>query len=307
MASIRARCLNGLMRLTVRRHVAKGVTHERMREDAARNDRRAAGSMEDCAVEELSGTPVPISKIAAPGCREDRAILYFHGGGFCIHMPKTYQRHAARISSTTRAPVYLVDYRLAPEHPVATCFDDAYAAYEWLLDQGVAGPSIIIAGDSAGGGLTLGTGQYARDNNLPPPAGLLMLSPGVDATFGTASMRANDGKDPMFTREGIAQLRDITLGAGEDPTDVKLSPARGSLGGLPPMRFDVGSTELLLDDSREAAEKARAQGSVAVIREWPAMAHVFQIVPWVPETRQWLAEAGGFMHLCWEQPVSRQS
>jgi len=307
MTSIRARCLNGLMRLTVRRRVAKGVTHTRMREDAARNDRRAAGSMGDCTLEELSGTPVPISKIAAPDCREDRAILYFHGGGFCIHLPNTYQRHAARISKSTNAPVYLVDYRLAPEHPVATCFDDAYASYEWLLDQGVAASSIIISGDSAGGGLTLGTCQHARDSGLPLPAGLLLISPGVDATFDTASMRENDGKDPMFTFDGITQLRDITLGADEDPADSKLSPARGSLADLPPMRFDVGNTELLLDDSRNAAEKARTEDSVAVLREWPAMAHVFQIVPWLPETRQWLAEAGGFMQLCWEQAISPQS
>ena len=307
MTSIRARCLNGLMRLTVRRQVAKGVTHERMREDAARNDRRAVGSMEDCAVEELSGTPVPISKIAAPGCREDRAILYFHGGGFCIHLPETYQRHAARISKATNAPVYLVDYRLAPEHLVATCFDDAYAAYQWLLDQDIASSSIIIAGDSAGGGLTLGTCQHARDNCLPLPAGLLLISPGVDATFDKASMRENNGRDPMFTYEGITQLRDITLGPGEDPTDTKLSPARGSLASLPPMRFDVGSTELLLDDSRLAARKAQEQGSVAILREWPSMAHVFQIAAWLPETKQWLAEIGGFAGLCWDQAISPQS
>jgi len=306
MASIRARCLNGLMRATVRRSISRGVTHEIMRKDAARNDQRAAGSMEECTLEELTGTPVPIARIAAPGCRDDRAILYFHGGGFCIHMPNNYQRHAARISKVTRSPVYLVDYRLAPEHPVATCFDDAYAAYQWLLDQGVAGSSIIIAGDSAGGSLTLGTCQRARDNGLPLPAGMLMIAPGLDATFDTPSMRENDGKDSMFTYKGILHLRDITLADDEDPADSRLSPSLGSLADLPPMRFDVSNTELLRDDSRNAAEKARAQGSVAVLREWPSMAHVFQIAPWVPETRHWLAEAGGFMQLCWEQAVSRQ-
>ena len=307
MASIRARCLNGLMRLTIRRRVAKGVTHTQMRADAARNDRRAGGSMGNCTLEDLQDTPVPISRIAAPGCREDRAILYLHGGGFCIHMPKSYQRHAARISEHTNAPVYLVDYRLAPEHPVATCFDDAYAAYEWLLEQDIAASSIIIAGDSAGGGLTLGTCQYARDKGLPLPAGLLMLSPGVDATFDTASMRENDGKDPMFTYEGIIHLRNMTLGKNEDPTDTKLSPARGSLADLPPMRFDVGTTELLLDDSRNTAEKARTQGSDAEVREWPSMAHVFQLVPWLPETRRWLAEIGEFAQRCWDKPLSPQS
>jgi monoterpene epsilon-lactone hydrolase len=306
MTSIRARCLNGLMRITIRRRLRKGVTLEEMREQAAKNDSRAVGSMHNCTVEEVPGTPVPILRIGVPDCREDRAVLYFHGGGFCIHMPQTYQRHAARISAQTNATVYLVDYRLAPDHPVETCFDDAYAAYAWLLDTGIAASSVIIAGDSAGGGLTLGTCQHARDNGLPLPAGMLMIAPGLDATFDTPSMRANDGKDPAFTFAGISSLRDMTLSNGEDPTDIKLSPGRGSLAGLPPMRFDVGDTELLLDDSRNAAQKAKAEGAEAILREWPAMAHVFQIAPWVPETRQWLAEAGEFMYRCWEMAASRQ-
>lgn len=306
MTSIRARLLNGLMRLTIRRRLGKDITHEKMREQAMANDRRTGLRLGECIAEKVDSAPVPMTRIAAPGCRDDRVVLYFHGGGFCIHMPNAYAGHAARISQETRAPVYLVDYRLAPEHPIATCFDDAYAAYEWLLGQVTNASSIIVAGDSAGGGLTLGTGQYARDNNLPLPAGLLMIAAGLDATFDTPSMRANDGRDPAFTYAGICKLRDMTMGADEDPTDVKLSPGRGSLAGLPSMRFDVGTTELLLDDSRMAAQKARDQGTEVIIREWPSMAHVFQIAPWVPETRQWLAEAGEFMHRCWEMAASQQ-
>lgn len=307
MASIRARCLNGLMRLTIRRRLRKGVTLEKMREQAAMNDRRAVGSMHDCTTEEVSGAPAPVLRVTPPDRSGDRAILYFHGGGFCIHMPQVYQRHAARISVHTGASTYLVDYRLAPDHTVATCFDDAYAAYAWLLGTGIPASSVIIAGDSAGGGLTLGTAQHARHNGLPLPAGLLMIAPGLDATFDTPSMRANDGKDPAFTYAGISALRDMTLGNGEDPTDPKLSPLRGSFDGLPPMRLDVGTTELLRDDSRLAAAKAREAGVEAVLREWPSMAHVFQIAPWVPETRQWLAEVAEFTLRCWERPVSRPS
>jgi acetyl esterase/lipase len=214
-------------------------------------------------------------------------------------MPNAYKRHAARISEQTRALTYLVDYRLAPEHPIASCFDDAFASYRWLLEQGTPPSSIVIAGDSAGGALTLGTCQRIRDNDLPPPAGQIMLSPGLDATFDTPSMHENDGKDPMFRLAGLRSLRDITLGNGEDPADPALSPGRGSLAGLPPMRFDVGTTELLRDDSRNAVSKAREQGSTAEIREWPSMAHVFQIVSWLPETRHWLGEAGNFARRCW--------
>lgn len=306
MTSIRARCLNGLMRLTVRRRLGKDISTEIMRADAARNDRRAGLHLGDCVAEDVAGAPVPIKRIAAPGCRDDRVVLYLHGGGFTIHMPNSYASHAARISARTGAPVYLVDYRLAPEHLVANCFDDAYAAYRWLLDQGTAASSVIIAGDSAGGGLTLGTCQHARDSGWPLPAGLVMVSPGIDATFEAESMRSNDGKDPMFTYAGIVKLRDMTVGDSEELTDIKLSPGRGSFAGLPPMRFDVGTTELLRDDSRNAARKAREQGAEAILREWPSMAHVFQIAPWVPETKKWLAEAGEFMETCWEARLSPQ-
>ncbi len=301
MTSFRARCLNGLMKLTVRRQIRAGVSIVDMRKRAARNDRLMGNKIGDCVSREIGGAPVRTTRVTAPDCREDRVILYLHGGGFCLHMPNTYQRHAARISQQTRAATYVVDYRLAPEHPLASCFDDAFASYRWLLEQGVAASSIIVAGDSAGGALTLGTCQRVRDAGLPLPAGMLLLSPGLDATFETPSAHENDGKDPMMRRAGLMYLRDLTLGPGEDPADPALSPGRGSLAGLPPMRFDVGTTELLRDDSRFAVSKAREQGSEASLYEWPSMAHVFQIVSWLPETRRWLGQAGDFTRQCWKQ------
>lgn len=303
--SIRARCLNGLMKLTLRRRIRPGLSLEDMRELAARDDRRIGGNIGDCVARDAAGTPVPTQRITAPDAREDRVVLYFHGGGFCLHMPNTYKRHAARISEVTGAVVYLVDYRLAPEHPVTTSFDDALASYRWLLDQGIPASTIIIAGDSAGGALTLGTCQRIRDNGLPPPIAQILLSPGLDATFDTPSMRENDGKDPMLRYEGLCYLRDTTMAHGEDPADPALSPGRGSLANLPPMRFDVGTTELLRDDSRIAVKKAQEQGSQAELHEWHAMAHVFQIVSWLPETKRWLAEAGEFARRRWEEEESR--
>lgn len=301
MTSIRARCLNGLLKITVRRQIKRGVSLDEFRRHSARTDARLGGKIGQCTAEAVVGAPVPTLRIAAPGCRPDRVILYFHGGGFCMHMPNAYKRLAAKISEHTGAVTYLVDYRLAPEHPISACFDDAIASYRWLLDQGRPASSIVIAGDSAGGGLTLGTGQRARDGGLPLPSGLIMLSPGLDATFESASMRENDGKDPMFRYDGLCYLRDLTLGSGENPADPAVSPGRGSFAGLPPMRFDVSTTELLRDDSRMAVKKAREQGSEAVLREWPATAHVFQIAPWVPETRKWLLEASQFAKQCWEK------
>jgi len=300
MTSIRARCLNGLMKLTLRRRIRPGMSLEKMRSQAARDDHRMGGKIGDCTAREVSDAPVSTLRVTAPDSREERVILYFHGGGFCLHMPNVYKRHSARISEQTRAVVYLVDYRLAPEHPIASCYDDALASYRWLLDQGTQPSNIIIAGDSAGGALTLGTAQRARDRGLPLPAGLIMLSPGLDATFSTPSQQENDGKDPMFRHAGLCFMRDLTLGAGEDPADPALSPGRASLAGLPPMRFDVGTTELLRDDSRIAARQAQEQGSTATLHEWPAMAHVFQIVSWLPETRRWLTDTGDFARKCWE-------
>jgi len=300
MTSIRARCLNGLMKLTLRRRIRPGMRLDKMRMQAAKDDRRIGGKIGHCIAREVADAPVPTLRVTAPDSREERVILYFHGGGFCLHMPNIYKRHSARISEQAKATVYLVDYRLAPEHPIASCYDDALASYRWLLDQGTPPSNIIIAGDSAGGALTLGTAQRARDGGLPLPAGLIMLSPGLDATFNTPSQKENDGKDPMFRHAGLCFMRDLTLGAGEDPADPALSPGRGSLAGLPPMRFDVGTTELLRDDSRNAVKKAQEQGSTATLHEWPAMAHVFQIVSWLPETRRWLIDTGDFARQCWE-------
>ena len=293
--------------MTVRRRIAKGVTHAELRKQAAQNDRRVGGRIGPCIAEEIQGAPVPVTRISAPDSRKDRAILYFHGGGFCVHLPNTYQRHAARLSKHTGAAVYVVDYRLAPEHSIATSFRDAFESYKWLLGQGLPASSIIVAGDSAGGGLTLGTCQRARDHGVPLPAGMLMLSPGLKATFDTPSMTENDGKDPMFSYQGIVHLRDITLRPGESPADVELSPGLGMFDRLPPMRFDVGTTELLRDDSREAVAKARAQGAKASLHEWPSMAHVFQVVPWLPETKRWLAEVGDFSRRCWDDAANRES
>ncbi len=307
MTSIRARCLNGLLKLVMRPRIRPGMDLGKMRQRAARDDRRMGSNIGNCTAIEVAGAPVPTLKIASPDSHQDRVILYFHGGGFCMHMPNIYKRHAARISEHTGAPVYLVDYRLAPEHPIASCFDDALQSYRWLLDQGIPPSSIIIAGDSAGGGLTLGTAQRARDQGLPLPAGLIMLSPGLDATFSTASHKENDGKDPMFRHDGICYLRDLALSSGEDPADPMLSPGRASLAGLPAMRFDVGTTELLRDDSRNAVRQALQQGSPAMLREWPAMAHVFQIVSWLPETRQWIREFADFAGQCWKNQAAGPS
>jgi acetyl esterase/lipase len=287
------------MKLTLRRRIRPGMSLEKMRKQSARTDHRIGGNIGNCVAREVSDAPVPTLRITAPDSREDRVVLYFHGGGFCMHMPNTYKRHAARISEQAGAVVYLVDYRLAPEHNIRSCYGDAISSYRWLLEQGTQASDIIIAGDSAGGALTLGTCQRARDEGLPQPAGMIMLAPGLDATFDTPSMQENDGKDPMFRLDGLCYLRDITLN-GEDPADPALSPGRASLAGLPPMRFDVSTIELLRDDSRIAVRKAREQGSTAELHEWPSVAHVFQIVSWLPETRKWLADAGNFARQCWK-------
>ena len=298
MASIRAHCLNGLMQLTMRSRLRPGVTIDKMRERSARADSRFTKPISQCSVEEQN-SPVAISRVSALGANQHRVILYLHGGGFCLYLPNLYKRHAARLSAATGAVTYLVDYRLAPENPLATCHDDAFTSYRWLLEQGHPSSSIIIAGDSAGGTLSVATCQRVRDAGLPLPAGLLLLSPGLFATFDTPSMYQNDGRDPMFRRQGLSYLRDITLCHGEDLTDPRVSPGLGSFAGLPPMRFDVGTTELLRDDSRLCAHKATEEGSIALLCEWHAMAHAYQVNSWLPETRNWLVEAGNFAHRCW--------
>ena len=203
-------------------------------------------------------------------------ILYFHGGSCLMGSPETGMPLTASLVVRTGMRSYSLDYRLAPEHPFPAAIEDCVAAYRDLLDQGVAPASIAFAGDSAGGGLCVTSCLKARSEGLPLPSAIVTFSAGLDFTRTGESADTKDGIDPFFTRESFHASGDMYLG-GADPRQELLSPAiYADLKGFPPLLLQVGTNELLLDDSTRLAKRAR-DAEVDVILDVTAdVPHVFQ-------------------------------
>ncbi|MDR6971706.1 alpha/beta hydrolase [Leifsonia shinshuensis] len=222
---------------------------------------------------ELGGRPAVLVRPATdphPG-----TILYFHGGSFSLGSPETAMALTARLVQQTSVPAVSLDYRLAPEHPFPAGIDDCLAAYRELLDHGADPSSIVLAGDSAGGGLAVTTTLAARDQGLPLPAGIVAFSPGLDHTRSGASMSTRRDADPLFTIEGMRRTGDLYL-AGQDPHQPLLAPAvLADLTGFPPILLQVGTNELLLDDSVRLADRARDAGVDVILDVVADVPHVF--------------------------------
>jgi acetyl esterase/lipase len=217
-------------------------------------------------------------------------ILYMHGGGFIAESRAIHDPLLAALGRAAGARGLMVDYRLAPEHPFPAAADDCFAAWHFLLSSGIDPGRIVIAGDSAGGNLAVVTAMRARDEGLPEPAGLVLLSPVLDLTFSSASIDRNDGLDPMFRAVSVRSLQSW-YGAGMDPRDARLSPLFGRLTGLPPALVIVGSSELLLDDSLRFA--ARVPG--ARLSVWHDMPHVFPALRGLAAGDRAIEEIGEFI------------
>ncbi|MGA0567806.1 alpha/beta hydrolase [Rathayibacter sp. KR2-224] len=223
---------------------------------------------------ELAGRPAVLVEPetdARPG-----TILYFHGGSFSLGSPKTAIAITAHLVTRTGMRAFSFDYRLAPEHPFPAAIEDCVAAYEELLSRGVDAASIVFAGDSAGGGLTVTTCLAARDAGMPMPGGIVAFSPGLDHTRSGASMVTKDGIDPFFTPEDMRRAGELYL-AGQDPEQPLLAPAvHADLTGLPPILLQVGTNELLLDDSVRLADRAIQAGADVILDVTADVPHVFQ-------------------------------
>jgi acetyl esterase/lipase len=217
-------------------------------------------------------------------------ILYFHGGGFVSNARAFYDPFLSALGRAAGARGFMLDYRLAPEHPFPAALDDCLAAWNFLLSSGIDPGRVVIAGDSAGGNLAVVTAMRARDEGMPQPAGLVLMSPVLDLTFSGASMDRNDGIDPMFRASSVRALS-ACYGIGVDPRDPRLSPLLGRLSGLPQAMLLVGSSELLLDDTLRFA--ARVPGSKASV--WHDMPHVFPAMRGLAAGDRAIREMGEFI------------
>jgi len=245
-------------------------------------------------VEELTAGHRPAERLRSPGIERGRVVLYLHGGGFLLGSAKTHRSLAARIGQAARAEMLVLDYRLAPEHSFPAAIDDAIAAYRWLLDQGLSAGNLAIAGDSAGGGLTVSTLLAIRDARLPQPAAAVLMSPWVDLAGEGASMQTNAAADPMVQKEGLLGMSRAYL-HGTDPHHPMASPIHADLTGLPPLLVQVGTAETLLDDSVRLAARAEAAGVAVTLEKWDDMIHVWQAFPQLPEAQRAVERIGEYV------------
>jgi len=294
MPSIRARLTNLMLRATSKRLWRPGLDITFLRRHTAKVDARMGRRALSVQVEEVTLAGVPAQWIGAKEAAQNGTMLYLHGGAWCVHLPNVYRKFAARLSLATGMRVLLVDYRLAPEHRYPAASNDCFAVYRALLDQCDPGRPLVVAGDSAGGNLTLVTLMRARDAGLPLPCCAVALSPATDITLSGPSVRYNAAADPMFGLGAGDLLPDLYC-PGHDRTHCAISPLFGSWHGLPPLYFVAGSTEMLLDDSVRAQDRAVQAGVAASIDVWPDMPHVFPLFDWLPETRKAIADIATFI------------
>jgi acetyl esterase/lipase len=242
---------------------------------------------------ELGG--VPTAEITVDGIELRHVVLYFHGGVYVMGDAFLAAGLASQVGRRTQARVISVDYRLAPEHPYPAAVDDALAAYEALLDDGVAPSDIVLAGESAGGGLAIATLVNARDHGLALPAGAFAMSPYADLTLAGTTMETRREVDPLLSLEALqARVSDYT--AGQDAALGLISPVFADLSGLPPLIIQAGSYEVLLDDAVRLARAAATADVEVTLEITPGVPHVFQAYhPLLDEASAALDRAGQFL------------
>lgn len=230
---------------------------------------------------------IPAEWVIPPNFRKDHVILHIHGGGWILGNPSVSRRLNSAIAKATNLRILSIDYRLAPEYPFPIPIEDCVSAYNWLISNGFKSENIIIAGESAGGNLTLATLLKLRDQGNNLPAGAFCLSPLTDFTLSDDSFFRNGATDPGLADIGIFWWFVAYL-AGGDPRNPYVSPLFGDLRGLPPILIQASSCEMLYSDASRFVEKAKKAGVNATLQSWDEMNHVFQGTRFelLPEARE---------------------
>ncbi len=246
------------------------------------------------AIEHIDMNGVCAERVLATGARPNRAILYVHGGAYIMGSPRLYRALAARLSAAAHAAVFVPAYRLAPEHPWPAALEDVCHCWHGLLAQGYASQQLIIAGDSAGGGLALAALLELRDKNGPLPAAVITFSPWTDLAGEGESLRRNAEADPLLLASLLSPVAQLYY-ANTDPQVPRVSPLYGNLDGLPPLLIHAGNTEILLSDAERFVIKAQAAGVNTTLKIWDHTPHVVPLfAPLLPEAKQCIQESGAY-------------
>jgi acetyl esterase/lipase len=228
----------------------------------------------DVTLEKISANGVPAEWSSTPNASKDRIIMYVHGGGYVIGSVASHRHLVTELGRAAGTRTLSVDYRLAPEHPFPAAVDDALASYRYLLDQGFQPDNIAIAGDSAGGGLTVATLLAIRDAGLKQPACGFCISPWIDMEAAGRSMTTQAGRDPMVQKEGLLGMAAAYLN-GADPKTPLAAPLHADFKDIAPLLIQVGAAETLLDDATRLASIAGAADVEVNLQIWPEMIHVW--------------------------------
>ena len=225
----------------------------------------------------LDAAGCPVEWIVADEAREDRAILWLHGGAFTSGGFRTHRGFGAALSRFLGIAVALLEYPLAPEEPFPAALDASVSAYRWLLgDRSLVPEQIMICGDSAGGGLALSTLVELRTGGLPQPAGAVLLSPWTDLTMSGSSYDTEADDDPMCSRQAL-ELSVVAYVGDQERADPRCSPVRADLSNLAPLLIHVGTREVLRDDAVAVAERVTASGGEVSLWVAPGMIHVWHL------------------------------
>ena len=243
---------------------------------------------------DLDGVPGEWSIV--PGSDPSRVLMFLHGGGYCSGSILSHRRLVTEAGRAGGLWTLAVGYRLAPEHPFPSAYQDALTAWRRLLKLGYAAKHIAVGGDSAGGGLTLALVGELKRTREELPGCLWLLSPWTDLTMSGATLLSKGAIDPLIHKEYLEELAHAYLPEGMDRKDPRVSPLYADLACLPPTLIQVGSAETLLDDSTRFAEAAGAADVGVTLEIWPHMIHAWPM--WnarLEPGRRALASAGAFI------------
>jgi len=297
MLSWQAMILNGFFRFTMKRHGKKPINLARLRAMTKNPPRSALAVPSGYTVENLrneQGLEFDVADLSLPRTIPPSTIvLYLHGGGYLFGSPKTHRQVLIAMAKAFQAPVYGLDYRLAPEHPFPAAVEDAAKAYEWMLIRHPEA-AIVLAGDSAGAGLAIATAVGVRDGGLKQPQAIVAFSPYSDLAVTGASVEANAKSCAMFTPRGVREAAAMYL-AGANARDPRASPLYANLAGLPPMLLFASRHEILRDDTLRLAERASAAGVKVELVVRDRLPHVWPVfVTLLPEARDAFATVTAF-------------
>jgi monoterpene epsilon-lactone hydrolase len=296
MLSWQAMTLNGFLRFTMKRHGKKGIDLKRLRSSSDNPPKMALAIPAGFKIDSIRAQDLQfdvVTTLEPQSSTSPCIVLYLHGGGYLFGSTKTHRQVLIAMARAFAAPVYGLDYRLAPEHPFPAAFEDAVQAYRWLLERHPKA-DIVLAGDSAGAGLAIAAALAIRDSGLAAPKAIIGFSPYSDLAVTGTSVEANAKSCAMFTPRGVREAAAMYL-AGADARDPRASPLYGDLSGLPPMLLFASRHEILRDDTLRLAERASAAGVEVELVVRDRLPHVWPVfVTLLPEARDAFAAVKRF-------------